>query len=289
MTTSTHDVRKILSRMKRIPTDNATFDDACDAYLDRGEIGKTDGIYLDRLRRDLGVIMLDNITRRLIDVMITAERKGRGLADGSIRRELNTCQAILNYAVEMELTTNIVNIRKPSDSPARDVWLDSADVRLFLEYCPTAFRPFAAFLFYTGARLGEAIEAKWEDVVNGAVIFSSRKGKGSRLKRRSVPLHDDLMEYIDTGRREGYILKFNGHRWHRRDIYDFWNTAKDKLGVEGLTPHCARHTFASLLIIADVDSRTVAELLGHSSMDMMKRYTHLNTSHLKSAVSRMSF
>ncbi len=289
MSTATHDVSRILSRLKKIPVAGATFDDACDAYLDRREIGKSDGVYLNRLRRELGVIPLDKITRRMIDVMVTADRMGKGLSEGSVRRELNTCQAILNYAVDMELTENVVHIRKPSDSPAREVWLDGDGVRLFLEYCRPKFRPFAAFLFYTGARLGEAIDAKWEDVVNDAVIFESRKGKGSRLKRRSVPLHPDLYEYLDTGRTSGHILHLNGHVWYRRDIYDFWNEARAKLGVEGLTPHCARHTFASLLIIAGVDSRTVAELLGHSSMDMMKRYTHLNTKHLKDALLQMSF
>jgi site-specific recombinase XerD len=51
--------------------------------------------------------------------------------------------------------------------------------------------------------------------------------------------------------------------------------------------HCNRHTFASRLVMAGVDLRTVAELLGHRTLQMVMRYSHLAPEHQASAVDRL--
>jgi len=225
------------------------------------------------------------MTWKLIDVMVTKERTGRGLEAGSIRRELNTCQAILNYAADMELTHNRVKIKKPSGDKKREVWLEAHQVRDFIEACEPEFRAFAMFLFFTGMRLCEAIEARWEHVLNGEFIeVKSRKGKGSVEKVRSVPLHPKLIECLGGVQSHGWILQFHGRQWHRPTVYDYWNRAKYATGNPKLTPHCARHTYASLLSMGGTEAITLATLLGHATMDMVKRYTHLNTKHLRSTV-----
>lgn len=268
-----------------------TFSDACDLYLDRGNIGDTDAMYLNRLRDEIGDVGLEKFTRNGIEATVTADRVSRGLAPTSIRRELTTMQAILNYAKEMELTDNLVKIRKPRGDKRREVWLTQDKVDEFTAIGDADFRRFTMFLFYTGCRLGEALKAKWSDVLrvgNGMVLqVKSRKGRGSVEKIRSIPLHPKLLAVIGTGGSGKILRREGGASWSRGAFYDKWNVAKVEIGVDDLTPHCARHTFASLLIIAGVDSRVVAELLGHSSMDMMKRYTHLNTAHLSEAVSKL--
>lgn len=268
-----------------------TFGDACDAYLDRGNIGYTDGLYLDRLRDELGAEKLVSLTRNLVQQKVTDDRVRRGLKPGTIRRELNTLQAILNYAVECDITESSIRVRKPADSGVRDVWLGKEDMERFLDACSEGFRPFATFLFFTGCRLGEAMAARWTDVVVSPkglhLLVKSRKGKGSVEKVRAIPLHDRVLVYL-TIKKHGLILRrLDGSDWYKRIVYEEWNAARDSLGVAGLTPHCARHSFASQLLMNGVDSRTVAELLGHSSMDMMKRYTHLSIDHLANAVGKL--
>ena len=51
--------------------------------------------------------------------------------------------------------------------------------------------------------------------------------------------------------------------------------------------HCNLHTFASRLVMAGVDLRTVAELMGHSSVQMTMRYAHLALQHNRAAVDRL--
>lgn len=277
---------RTLAVVQRVGSQDAafTFADACDAYFEHHkEIGDSDILYAARLRDELGSFPVDGLTRRLIDEVITRDRlEVRKLSPSSVRRELTTLQAILNHAVDMELTDHVVRVRKPRGDVERTVWLDMDQVNRFIAVCDLEFKAFATALFLTGMRLSEAINARWEDVRGGSLQVWSKKG-GVR-KVRSIPLHERLTDMIGT-QGSGWLLKRPcGSQWTKRMVYRFWNRARREFGMPELTPHAARHSFASNLIIAGVDSRTVAELLGHSSMDMMKRYTHLNTKHLSEAV-----
>ena len=67
----------------------------------------------------------------------------------------------------------------------------------------------------------------------------------------------------------------------------WFSTALDAAKVLDYTWHCNRHTFASRLVMAGVDLRTVAELLGHRTLQMVMRYSHLAPEHQASAVDRL--
>jgi len=63
--------------------------------------------------------------------------------------------------------------------------------------------------------------------------------------------------------------------------------ALTKAGIEGFTWHSLRHSFASRLVMAGVDLRTVQELLGHQSATMTQRYAHLSPEHQLDAVRKL--
>ena len=67
----------------------------------------------------------------------------------------------------------------------------------------------------------------------------------------------------------------------------WFSTALEEAKVADYTWHCNRHTFASRLVMAGVDLRTVAELLGHRTLQMVMRYSHLAPEHQASAVDRL--
>ena len=58
-------------------------------------------------------------------------------------------------------------------------------------------------------------------------------------------------------------------------------------GVEGVSFHTLRHTFASQLKMAGADLDDIRRLLGHGDMRMVQRYTHVGKSHLEAAASRL--
>ena len=65
------------------------------------------------------------------------------------------------------------------------------------------------------------------------------------------------------------------------------STALEEAEIRGYTWHCNRYTFASRLVVAGVDLRTVAELLGHRTLQMVMRYSDLAPEHQASAVDRL--
>ena len=67
----------------------------------------------------------------------------------------------------------------------------------------------------------------------------------------------------------------------------WFDSAVKIAGLENFTWHCLRHTFASRLVMAGVDIRTVQELMGHKTIAMTVRYAHLAPKHTLSAVERL--
>jgi len=73
-----------------------------------------------------------------------------------------------------------------------------------------------------------------------------------------------------------------------RSIRSAFQTACRRAGLTDVTPHALRHTFASRLVMAGVDLRTVQELGGWSSLELVQRYAHLSPGHKAEAVERIS-
>jgi site-specific recombinase XerD len=67
-----------------------------------------------------------------------------------------------------------------------------------------------------------------------------------------------------------------------------FGTARKNAGLDDLHLHDLRHTAASHLLMAGVDIRTLAEILGHKTMQMVQRYTHLLNDHKLKAVDRIN-
>jgi site-specific recombinase XerD len=68
----------------------------------------------------------------------------------------------------------------------------------------------------------------------------------------------------------------------------WFDPAVTEAGLSGFTWHCLRHTFASRLVMAGVDLRTVQELMGHKTIGMTCRYAHLAPSHKLAAVEKLN-
>jgi site-specific recombinase XerD len=66
-----------------------------------------------------------------------------------------------------------------------------------------------------------------------------------------------------------------------------WNPARKRANLEDLHWHDLRHIFSSRLIMAGVDLRTVQELMGHKTISMTLRYSHLSPIHQREAVQRL--
>lgn len=97
---------------------------------------------------------------------------------------------------------------------------------------------------------------------------------------RPVDAGKDLYVFLPpSSLKSKQILDVPCHHFKRS-----FGTVRAKAGLEDVHLHDLRHTAASHLIMAGVDIRTLAEILGHKTMQMVHRYTHLLNAHKLKAV-----
>jgi integrase/recombinase XerD len=146
-------------------------------------------------------------------------------------------------------------------------------------------------LYATGARVGEVAGLSLGDVdlASGQVRVT---GKGD--KQRVLPIHQEAVRrmraYIEIARPgfkpragEGAVfLNRSGTRLTAGGIRRLMKHHMDDIGgAAGLTPHALRHTFATHLLEAGADLRSVQELLGHIALSTTQIYTHLGMRRLR--------
>lgn len=85
---------------------------------------------------------------------------------------------------------------------------------------------------------------------------------------------------------DGHVFLNTDHQ-PLRSARDWFEVAVEKAELKKYTLHCKRHTFASRLVMAGTDMRTVAELMGHSTIQVTMRYAHLAPEHTQAAVDRL--
>ena len=155
----------------------------------------------------------------------------RGVAANTLARGMTSANAMLNHARAIGMDVPDINLKKPSYDDARTRWLYKEEMEALIEACPEEIKSLVAFLFFTGARLGEATSLLWRDVVDESAIFSSRKGRSKKIRRRAVKLSPYILSLM--GERQGsndYVFTNTvGSKWDRSNFYTYFHS-------------CSRHT-----------------------------------------------
>jgi site-specific recombinase XerD len=135
----------------------------------------------------------------------------------------------------------------------------------------------------TGLRLSEQYTLCWQDVSIIRRMLTIQRSKNGAT--RHVPLNQAALRALGAlqARANGSEFVCGGLNTSRR----WFDPAVKVAGLQTFTWHCLRHTFASRLVMAGVDIRTVQELLGHKTIGMTVRYSHLAPKHTLAAVERL--
>jgi integrase/recombinase XerD len=151
-------------------------------------------------------------------------------------------------------------------------------------------------LYATGARRAEVAHLKIRDIDSQRMVVHIRGGKGR--KDRDVMLSPKLLEalrvYWRGLRRKPTNWLFPGNRWHTASdpvstkvLWTACQRAAQRAGLEDkhIHPHTLRHCFATHLLEAGADLRTIQMLLGHRDLEETTIYLHLSRRHLSATCS----
>ncbi|MBO0723020.1 MAG: tyrosine-type recombinase/integrase, partial [Blastocatellia bacterium] len=152
-------------------------------------------------------------------------------------------------------------------------------------------RAMLELLYATGVRVSELIRLKMKDIDWDSGLLTCL-GKGS--KQRRVPIGRSALRFLKIymparkklmGDRNCDLL-FVEERGRMVTRQKFWKMIKDygeMAGIDYITPHMLRHSFATALLSNGADLRSVQMMLGHSDISTTQIYTHVTDDHLQNA------
>jgi integrase/recombinase XerD len=175
--------------------------------------------------------------------------------------------------------------------------LSQQEVARLIDATETPFQRILVMTLYaTGARRAEVARLKISDIDSQRMVVHIRGGKGRKDRdvMLSAPLLEELRRYWRGLRHKPTVWLFPGNRWHTssRPITNkvLWSACRQaalRAGLEHkhIHPHTLRHCFATHLLEAGADLRTIQILLGHRDLEETTIYLHLSNKHLSATAS----
>jgi integrase len=215
----------------------------------------------------------------------------RGCAPATLRATLGALSAVYRRALRRdELQVNPVNgVQVPTVRNNGDRFATPKEAAALIAAAPDADATVWAAAFYAGLRRGELMALRWTDVDLKAGTLSVTRswdmehgpGETKNRSRRLVPLAGMLRERLAAERLRqppGQELCFGaaGKPFRPDRLQQRADAAWGDAGLDRLTLHDCRHTFASLAIAAGVNAKALSTYMGHSGVSItLDRYGHL--------------
>jgi integrase len=300
--------RRLAERRKRVP-----FKEIAEDFLEYAKVNKrdqNDDYRMDRLLATFGDKLAGEITPE--DVENYKATLATQRTPATVNRDLALLKATFSRAVRAgkvaQNPVKAVPLFKENNARTRCL-TDEEEVRLY-DALPDYLKPFLTVALNTGVRWGELARLRWDDVdfYTGTLhVRESKSGEGRRIpmnrivresvkavrrdqvqKAREQTLRQDsgqadgvrevLSALVFCASQGGFLFNF------KRD----WYPALLKADIPDFRWHDTRHTAASRLVMAGVDLYTVKEILGHKTLAMTARYSHLSPGHQRQALERLA-
>ncbi|KAF0157745.1 MAG: integrase/recombinase XerC [Syntrophaceae bacterium] len=246
--------------------------------------------------------------KKILDVQTETMRAylaylyGRKLKKVSINRKISSLRAFYKYLLREGIIKS--NPAQSVQTPKMEKYMPtflSVDEALELLNASKANNSASGLrdqamleLFYSsGLRLAELAGLNTEDInFNAALVKLRGKGKKERIVPVGGPALDAMQKYLSathTLRKEnsvdlvngGLFLNERGKRITTRSIARIVDAATVKSGIgRKISPHALRHSFATHLLAAGADLRSIQEMLGHESLSTTQKYTAVNINRL---------
>ncbi|NLF82936.1 MAG: site-specific integrase [Candidatus Gastranaerophilales bacterium] len=187
-----------------------------------------------------------------------------------------------------------LKVKKKKEPRGRVRFLSDEERAVLLDACKNASNPnlyiVVALALTTGARFSEIINLKWEhvDLKRRVLYFLDTKNKD----RRSVPISQhayDLLEQHKKVRRIDTKYVFPGKEGNKPlELKRQWENVVRDAKLKDFRFHDLRHTAASYLAMNGASLLDISHILGHRTLQMVQRYSHLTENHVAGVLERMN-
>lgn len=283
---------------------------------------------LNNLNSWLGVSYLHEISEPVISHFVAMHRKD--FAPATINRYLALLSVVLNTArAEWHYNVPYVKISKfKLKEPAENVKYikDWATVQRIIDNAQEWFKPIIYMAIYTGQRLGNILNLKWEqvDLLNRRINIHVKDSTTYGGKNHSVPIIDELYPILSAIEPTSeYVFTHNGkhinnissvwqhifYKWvivnpkdlQPNDVIErYYYTKKDGTITEHIYKrvlksatlpyinfHALRHTAGTWLAQAGVNAKIIQSILGHSNISTTNKYMHASDDDQKKALDKI--
>jgi integrase len=299
-----------IKRGKTIPSPAASrrtvagmIDRYIDEYLpikDRNKDANKTAALLNWWKREIGSYALANLSAKVI----TAKRdtltggvtyRGTRRSKATVNRYLSALSHVLKIAVQewgwLE-DSPMRGVGRYTESTGRTRWLEDDERNRLLEACLKSKNPdlhtIVVLALSTGARSSEIRYLTWTNVDLHAGFIRLADTKNGYA--RNVPLVGRARELLrQRSAPSGYV--FPSPRNPNKPLY-FRTSFENAVARAGLTRnvtfHSLRHCAASYLAMNQATASEIAQILGHRTLQMVKRYTHIADLHSQRVVAKMN-
>lgn len=250
-----------------------------------------------RIGAKFGHLKLSEIKRHEVQQfhndLVTVEKLAPATAD----HHVVYLRRVLSLAVQWEfLEKNVLaNIPLMKVDNRVERYLSDDEVKRLVDVLTTDLAFGASYLLLyllsTGARLNEAMQAKWDQVDLEKGIWRIPATNSKSKKTRSVPLNESaiwVLGQLWTKGKHEYLFVNEATKKPWVTITRAWYRLRAKAGIENLRVHDLRHSFASFLVNGGRSLYEVQQILGHSDPKVTMRYAHLSTKALQDAANTAS-
>lgn len=251
---------------------------------------------------ELGAYTLADVTpARIVEardkLARSTTRDGKPLSPSTVVRYMAPLSHAFGIAVrewEWLEDSPMRKVERPAEPNGRVRFLSDEEREALLSACRESGNPWlhtaVVVALSTGTRKGELMNLRWPevDLLNGRITLRETKNGEVRVVPLAGPALALLKEHGKVRRLDTDLLFPGSRKDTPMDLRAAWEAALKRAGVENFRWHDLRHTTASYLAMNGASLAEIAEVLGHKTLSMVKRYAHLSEAHTASVVERMN-
>jgi integrase len=247
-----------------------------------------DKAHLRWVDRFLNGVELTSINRDLLDRILSARKEG-GVSNSTVNRTMEVIRAVLRKAAnEWEWFDRVPKVRMLPQPKRRVRWLTREEADLLIATLPEHLAAMARFSLETGLRRSNVTGLEWSQVDLARRTAWVHPDQAKARKAIAVPLSAAAVALVraQLGKHATRVFSFRGKAVHQVNT-KAWRAALRRVDIKDFRWHDLRHTWASWHVQAGTPLHVLQELGGWECVEMVRKYAHLSSAHLREYVDRV--